>query len=102
MMPGNTAMFRRLRKVVLIGAALAWTAAMGSSIVLDITYFNYPRITNPEISRIVPYEVKNVVVYITEGQSETLYWIRWIEITSGVLIFIGLILNQKWPLKTNK
>ncbi len=80
---------------MLIGAALPWAAAMGSNIILALTYFNYPRIANPETGRTVPYEVKRVIVYITEGQSEVLYCIRGIEIVSGALIFVSLILNQK-------
>jgi hypothetical protein len=91
-------MFQRLRKVVLVSAALGWTAAFSLNFVFDLTYFNYPRIPNLELTRTVPYEVKRVVVYMTEDQSDVLYWLRWIEIASGALLFISLALNQKWPL----
>ena len=101
-MPVDTSKFAKLRRVILAGAALAWAGAMGSNILLDLTYFDYPRNPNPEMARTVPYEVKRIVVYITEEQSDVLLWLRWIEIASGALIFVSLLLNQKWPLEPKK
>jgi hypothetical protein len=87
---------------VLAGAAVAWAAAIFFQAILDNAYVNYPRVQNPEIGRTVPYEVKRVVVYITKDESAILDWLRWVEIGSGVLILISLVLNQKWPLRPNK
>jgi hypothetical protein len=93
---------QKIRWAVLAGAAVAWVAAMIFQGILDNTYVNYPRVPNPEIGRTVPYEVKRVVVYITKDQSAVLDWLRWVEIGSGALILISLILNQKWPPWSNK
>jgi hypothetical protein len=96
------AMLQKIRWALFAGAGVAWVGALGFHTLLDNNYVNYPRIPNAEISRIVPYEVKRVVVYITEGQSAVLDWLRWVEIGSGALILISVVLNQKWPLPQNK
>jgi hypothetical protein len=92
------AMLQKIRWAMFAGTGVAWVGALGFQTLL----VNYPRIPNAEISRIVPYEVKRVVVYITEGQSAVLDWLRWVEIGSGALILISVVLNEKWPLRRNK
>jgi hypothetical protein len=83
---------------VLASAAFAWVAAFVANAILDFTFVDYPRVPNLELSRTVPYEVKHIVVYITENQRDILDWLQRVEIVSGVLILISLILNQIWPL----
>ena len=70
--------------------------------VLDNTYVDYPRIPDPEIGRTVPYYAKSIVVYITKDQRTVLVWLHWILIGSGALLLISLLVNQKWPLSSNK
>jgi hypothetical protein len=96
------AMLQKIRWAMFAGTGVAWVGALGFQTLLDNTYVNYPRVPDAEIGRTVPYEVKRVVVYITEGQSAVLDWLRWVEIGSGALILISVVLNQKWPLPQNK
>jgi hypothetical protein len=100
--PGDAVVLQKVRWAVLAGATVAWGAAWLCQAVLDNTYVSYPRVPNPELGRTVPYVAKSVVVYITEDQSIVLDWLRRIEIGSGALLLISLILSQKWPLRLNK
>jgi hypothetical protein len=90
---------QKVRRLVLAGAGVAWVAAMVAHGLLDNTYVNYPRVPDPAQSRTVPYEVKRVVVYVTEIQSDVLCMLEWTEIVSGALILISLILDQWRPIR---
>jgi hypothetical protein len=92
----------RTRKAILAIAAFGWVAAFVLHGILDFTYFDYSRIPDPALSRTVPYEVKHTIVYITANQRDILDWLQRIEIVSGVLILISLLMNQKWPIGLDK
>jgi hypothetical protein len=49
----------------------------------------------------VPYVVKNVVIYITENLSDVFYWLQWSFYFSGTVIVVSVILNMIWPSKSN-
>lgn len=86
-----------IRRAILAAAGVAWAAALILHALLDFTYIDYQRAPNPEIGRTVSYGVKHVVVYITKDQRSFLGWLRWVLIGSGSVILISLILNYKWP-----
>ena len=96
------AAFQKIRKVLLVGSAFVGAISMALYGILENTYVNYPRDPDQVLGRVVPHKVKGITVYITEHQSEVIHWVIWILIASGALILIGLVLNQKWPLKSNK
>jgi hypothetical protein len=88
---------QKVRRAILGVAGAVWVAALGFNAILDNAYVNYPRVPNAEIGRTIPYEVKRIVVYVTEGQATALNWLSWLQIGSGAVILISLILTQKWP-----
>ena len=49
----------------------------------------------------VPYAVKNIVIYITENLSDVFYWLHWSFYFSGAVIVISVILNMVWPYKSD-
>jgi hypothetical protein len=91
-------MLLRIRYGVLAAAGVVWVLANVLLGVLDNTYVNYPRVANADVGRLIPYEVKGVIVYITSDQRFILDCLNWAEIGSVPLILISLLLNQKWPL----
>ena len=95
-------LWNRLRKAVLGTAALILVCAAMLHGPLDNVYVTYSRNPDPENGRIVPYEVKGVVVYITKDQSELLTWLWRIEIVSGVIVLASLFSTLKWPLDLSK
>jgi hypothetical protein len=101
-MSRGTARIQRIRRAAFAGAAVAWVGAMGLQAVLDTTYFNYPRTPDPAIGRTVPYEVKRVVVYITNDQRAVLDWVRWIWVGAGALLIISSVIDQRRPPPSNK
>jgi hypothetical protein len=65
-------------------------------------YFDYPRNPDPATGRTVPYVVKNVIIYITENLSDVLYWLQWSFYFFGAVAVVSVILNEIWPLESNK
>jgi hypothetical protein len=61
-------MMTQWRRALVRCALLALFVAAFASVALDSSYVAYPRTPDPSIGRIAPYEVKGVVVYVTEGQ----------------------------------
>jgi hypothetical protein len=90
---------QKMRKFVLAVASISWVAAMVTNAAFDNVFIGYPRIPDSAASRTVPYEVKRVVVYVTERQSDALYVLEWLQIISGSLIVISLFLAQWWPMR---
>ena len=74
-------------------------AAIGLRALLELLYFDSPRQPDPLTGRIVPYVVKNIIIYITENLSDLLYWLQWSFYFFGALIVITVILDQIWPSK---
>lgn len=87
----------KILKIILSTSLVAWAAVIGLRAFLEIIYFDFPRNPDPSTARIVPYVVKNVVVYITEGQNDLLHWLRYGFYVFGVLILISFLLNLNWP-----
>lgn len=93
-------MFLRAKKIVAVAAAIVFIAAWFTHGILDNTYVNYPRIPNKEEGRTVPYAVKGIVVYISEGQQVLLSWLTRIEIASGIVLAFVIILHRGDPFRS--
>ena len=93
-------MFLTIKKIVGLTAALILVAAWFYSGFLENSYVNHPRSPNPAEGLIVPFVVKGIVVYITEGQRAFLDWLRWIEIGSGTIAVFVIILHGGDPFKS--
>ena len=89
----------RIRKVIFGAAAVVFTAAFILDGALVNTYVGYPRAPDVATQRTVPYVAKRVLVYISEDERKLLSWLRNIEIASGAVIALNLILSLRWPLK---
>jgi hypothetical protein len=97
----GAALIEKIRKNVLSGAGLLLAATIGLRGGLELFYFDSPRRPDPETGRMVPYVVKNVVIYITENLSDVFYWLQWSFYFSGTVIVVSVILNMIWPSKSN-
>jgi hypothetical protein len=95
-------MVQRLRYAVLALGGVIWAVTNVWLGMLDNSYVNYPRVANPDAGLVIPYEVKNVVVYITSDQRFLIRCLNWAELGSAPLILVSLLLNQKWPLRWKK
>jgi hypothetical protein len=56
------------------------------------TYIYFPQSPNLEAGRTVPFEVKSTIVYITQQQSDQLYWLLWVTIGSGVIFLLTILI----------
>jgi YD repeat-containing protein len=98
----GAALIERIKKNVLRGVGLLLAATIGLRVVLELLYFDSPRQPDPATGRIVPYAVKNVLIYITENLSDVFYWLQWSFYFSGAVIVVIVIVDLVWPLKSNK
>ena len=69
-------MFLKVKKVIVVGAAVVLIVAVFAWGVLENTYVSYPRYPDPQNGRIVPHAVKGIIVYITESQRDLLSWLE--------------------------
>ena len=95
-------MFLKIKKIVGVSAAIVLIVAWLASGLLENTYVNYPRSPNLEEGRTVPYAVKGIVVYITQGQQHLLSWLTWIEIGSGMIAALVILIHRGDPFRSKK
>jgi hypothetical protein len=95
-------LIEKITKITLKAALVTWGATLGLRAALEMIYFDYPRQPDPAMGRTVPYMIKNIVVYISENQSDVLYWLRWCFYPFGVLLVISVILNEFWSRRSKK
>ena len=95
-------MFLRIKKIVAVSAAIVLIVAWFASGLLENTYVNYSRAPNPGEGRTVPYAIKGIVVYITEGQQQLLSWLKWIEIGCGVIAALVILIHRGDPFRSTK
>jgi hypothetical protein len=93
---------KMFRKALLICSAIAGLVSGGIYTLLENEYVSYPRSPNPALGLVVPHTAKGVAVFISERQSQLIYWVVTILLLSAALIFMHLVLNQKWPLRWRK
>jgi hypothetical protein len=94
------ALIKKIRKDILTGAGLLLAATIGLRVGLELFYFDSPRQPDPATGRVVPYVVKNVVIYITEHLSDVFYWLHWSFYFSGTVIVVSVMLDFIWPSKS--
>jgi hypothetical protein len=91
-----------VRQGILVAAAIALAVALVMQFSLDGLFVHFPRTSQPGEGLVVPYEVKNVVVYVTEFQSTALRALRLIEIVFGGLLVLGAFADWIWPPASGK
>ena len=95
-------MFLKIKKIIGLGAGLVCVIAGFYSGGMDSTYSHYPRIPDPETNRTVPHTIKNFVVYITKEDQEFLSWLFWVQIGSGAVAGLVLLIHGGDPFKSGK
>jgi hypothetical protein len=95
-------MFLKAKKIVGVSAAVVLIVAWFIYGILANTYVSYPRSPSPEEGRTVPYAVKGVVVYITQAQQNFLSWLTWIEIGSGMIAALVILIHGGDPFRSKK
>jgi len=93
-------MFLNIKKVIGLSAGLVLVAAWFYSGSLENSYVSYPRVPIRADGRIVPYVVKGNVVYITKDQRTLLSWLLWIEIGSGAVAALVILVHGGDPFKS--
>jgi hypothetical protein len=88
-------MLWKIKKTVLTTAAVVLTVAWFTSGFLENLYVNYPRSPNPQDGRTVTHAVKGIIVYITKSQQELLSWLTWIEIGSGMVVVLLVLIDRR-------
>jgi hypothetical protein len=89
-----------LKKIVGLGAALVLVAAWFASGYLENSYVYYPQTPNPEKGLTVAYNVKNIVVYITQAQRSFLTLLAWIEVGSAIVVALVCVIHGGDPFKS--
>jgi hypothetical protein len=68
---------------------------------LQMTYVGWPRFPQPERGRIVPHEVKGIVVYISPEDANFNRQLKWTLAISGSLVAVCLVLSGELKRITN-
>ena len=95
-------MFLKIKKIVGVSAAAILMVACFASGFLENSYVNYPRFPDPQQGRTVPHAVKGVIVYITKGEFGWLYWLWWIQTSSGVIAALVILIHRGDPFKSRE
>jgi hypothetical protein len=88
-------MFKEVSLLKVIGDTVykaAIVISLGSGATLGFLYdryFDFPRTPDHRLGRIVPYEVKGFVVYLTPAQHETMHWLTWVLAVSMAVALVG-------------
>ena len=89
-------------KIVGVSAAIVLIVAVFAWGILENTYVSYPRSPDPQDGRIVPHEVKGIIVYIAESQRDLLFWLKWIGIGSGAIVAFVILLHRGDPFRSKE
>ena len=84
---------KKLRVAMVAAAGLVFALSLAIGWILENTYVTWPREPNPALGRTEPHSIKSLTVYITPAEREVLTWLTRLEIGSGVIILLGLILG---------
>ncbi len=95
-------MLLKIKKAVGVGAAIVLVVAWFSYGILENSYVSYPQFPKPSEGRTVPHAVKGIVVYITREQRDALSWLAWIEIGSGMVAVLVILIRRGDPFRTRK
>jgi hypothetical protein len=95
-------MFLMIKKIVGVSAAVVFIVAWFTWGDLENTYVQYPRSPDPQEGRTVPRAVKGVVVYITESQRDLLSWLGWIQLGSGAIVALVILIHQGDPFRSKE
>jgi hypothetical protein len=98
----NKSLSKKLKRGFLVSAFLVGLLALSTLYVTENTYVTYPRVPNPSLGRVVPYDVKGITVYVTESQRETVLWATRILDVSIALVLLGLVLNKYYLPKSDR
>jgi hypothetical protein len=60
---------------------------------LEMTYVGWSKSPQPEIGRIIPHEVKNILVYISPDDANLNQRLKWTVIASGLLLAVCLVFS---------
>ena len=85
----------RKRNIFFRGVAIAFVLAGFSYGILENTYVTYPRLPDPSMGRIVPYEVKGIVVFIDENQRLMVTCLKWTQIVGAILAVACLVVDAR-------
>jgi len=84
---------QKLFRIVGIVSALVLIPAWFCSAILDNSYVNWSRQPSPELGETLPYAVKGIIVYVRPWDRNLVTWLDRIEIASGAVLFVSLILS---------
>jgi hypothetical protein len=93
-------MLLKIKKIISLGAALIFVAAWFAYGNLQNSYVGYPREPMPETGKIVPHPVKGGTVYITEDQSRFLYLLGWVQMISGIVAVLIILIHWGDPFRS--
>jgi hypothetical protein len=93
-------MFLKIKKAVSLSAGLVFVAALFAHGNLENSYIGYPREPAQESGRVIPHLVKGGIVYITEDQYNFLRLLGWIELISGIIFLLVLLIHWGDPFKS--
>jgi hypothetical protein len=95
-------MFLKIKKIVGVSAAAVFIVAWFTWGDLENTYVKYPRSPEPQEGRTVPHAVKGIIVYITESQRDLLSLLGWIQIGSGAIAALVILIHRGDPFRSKE
>jgi hypothetical protein len=90
----------KVRIALRVAMSVAFSVAVASMFLytfLEDKYFNYPRVKNAQLGRIVPYKVKSIIVYITQDESLFVHAAFTVVVISVIIVLAGFFINLRWP-----
>lgn len=101
-------MILRISRLLAFVSLITFLVSISSLSWLDNRYVVYGQAPDPSSQRVVPYQVKDVVVYLREDQRRTLVILSVSEVASMVIFTLIVVLSggravtSKWPWRRNR
>ena len=95
-------MLWNIKKIVMGCAVIVLLLSWFASASLDSANFNYPRLPNPKLGMVVPYQIKGVVAYLTQEQQKYSSFCNWLAFGSGIVVIFVFLLHGGSPFKSKE
>jgi hypothetical protein len=92
-------MFLKTKKIVGLSAAIVLVVAWFAWGILENSYVNLPRSAKPQDGRTIPHAIKGVIVYITKGEWSLLSRLTWIQLGSGAIVVLVILIHRGDPFR---
>ena len=92
-------MFLKVKKIIAAVAGIVFVVTLLLFYAAENTFVGYPRIPDEVGGRTVPYAVKGIVVYVTQGEQYFVSVTTWIFIGAALVVLIVFLIHGGDPFR---